>query len=915
MVFTLALLIFFASVKGIFAAPGINRKINFQGKVVSKGTGLEGLNVADGNYDFRFTLWDSLSAGTSLWTESWNSGTSQVPVGSGIFSVSLGTYVTFPDNLSFNSDSLYLSVEYNHDGDMTPRIRMSAVPYAFNAEKVNGLTVTSTSGTLSIGDSKTVTFGDNFMTVNGVGITLNQNLSTESLVSFAGLSVGGTVSFTNLPLGTGTTVLYITSTGNLRAGTLPSYTANNGLNLTGTVLGLGGTLTQATQIGTSNFSLLFTGLGGTQSLFIGASGYVGIGTTNPDSSLAVVGNIEASAWSIGTTGFACNDVNKGCKWNIRDKTISDWYVGYNNILDLSYDVALGSSNNDHYQFRVGKYVTGSFVAGMVVTNDGKIGIGTTLPTKKLDIAGDINLTGTIFVGAGVTGSSGQVLSSNGAGGLAWISAGGIGSTYSAYNGLSLSGLNQFGLGGTLAQNTTINTSNYSLLFLGLGNSQAFSISSNGRVGIGLTNPTTAKLEIVDMALSQYDDAVEISINDSAGDTYNSAIFNALTVDSAASSYGNMSGFYNVGTVSTGLKDLIGFNNELTSTSGVNNSSSEVIGLKNDITLQGAVNNNRGYGSHTTIRGTSDAYSQILVGSWDSLTTFSNDIAYHYYASVGSSSTAGTQYAFYGDMSSGTATKWGAYLVGEIKNYFSGSVGIGTTDPTHELDVIGDGMFSTNLGVGGSLSLSGISAATGAGILYIDSGGNIISGTAPATATGTNKKIVLSPEYPGASLTTDGSGTTAVSITSDSTLNAGGIGWKNYYELSSEESSVQDYTVIVRVTLPSDFESWSSGSCPGSQCAITIYYQTGTSLTANNYVSIRVNNDSDTPGTTVVTTAASANTSWSQATYTKAAVDDDSAPDWDAADETAVFRIKLASDNSVGALARVGDIVLNYVAKY
>jgi hypothetical protein len=49
---------------------------------------------------------------------------------------------------------------------------------------------------------------------------------------------------------------------------------------------------------------------------------------------------------------------------------------------------------------------------------GSVGIGTTSPSKKLDISGDINLTGTIF-SAGTSGTPGQVLSSTGTG-LQWI---------------------------------------------------------------------------------------------------------------------------------------------------------------------------------------------------------------------------------------------------------------------------------------------------------------------------------------------------------------------------------------------------------------------------------------------------------------------------------------------------------------
>jgi hypothetical protein len=65
-----------------------------------------------------------------------------------------------------------------------------------------------------------------------------------------------------------------------------------------------------------------------------------------------------------------------------------------------------------------------------------LGIGTTAPSKKLDVSGDINLTGTIF-SSGTSGAPGQVLTSTGTG-LQWINASSIGGTnYTFTNGLNL----------------------------------------------------------------------------------------------------------------------------------------------------------------------------------------------------------------------------------------------------------------------------------------------------------------------------------------------------------------------------------------------------------------------------------------------------------------------------------------------
>jgi hypothetical protein len=44
------------------------------------------------------------------------------------------------------------------------------------------------------------------------------------------------------------------------------------------------------------------------------------------------------------------------------------------------------------------------------------------------------------------------------------------------------------------------------------------------------------------------------------------------------------------------------------------------------------------------------------------------------------------YLYYGSYSGTVSTKWGIYLTGESKNYFSGSVGIGTTGPSQKLQV-------------------------------------------------------------------------------------------------------------------------------------------------------------------------------------------------------------------------------------
>ena len=127
------------------AATGIYKTINFQGKVVNS----DGTNVADGDYDFVFSLYTVDTAGSAVWTES-RTTVNQVTVTDGVFRVALGEVTTLPGSIDFNTDNIYLGINFNSDGEMTPRVRFTAVPYAFNALKVAGLTVTDTTGTLTV---------------------------------------------------------------------------------------------------------------------------------------------------------------------------------------------------------------------------------------------------------------------------------------------------------------------------------------------------------------------------------------------------------------------------------------------------------------------------------------------------------------------------------------------------------------------------------------------------------------------------------------------------------------------------------------------------------------------------------------------------------------------------------------------
>lgn len=215
----------------VHAATGINKQINFQGKLVDNN----GLNVADSSYSVVFSLYNTSSGGSAVWTE-----TDSVSTLNGVFQVALGTNTSFPGNVDFNSDTWYLGIKVGADAEMSPRIRFSAVPYAFNAAALDGIVATQ----------------------SATGFNLAGGTSSYSTVSFT--TTGSTL--TIQPGDSANGALTIQSNGanglTLDTGGNGSVLIGNG-NATGVTIGRSGQGITLPGFATNNNSVLYTGSAGT----------------------------------------------------------------------------------------------------------------------------------------------------------------------------------------------------------------------------------------------------------------------------------------------------------------------------------------------------------------------------------------------------------------------------------------------------------------------------------------------------------------------------------------------------------------------------------------------------------------------------------------------------------------------------
>jgi hypothetical protein len=312
--------------------------------------------------------------------------------------------------------------------------------------------------------------------IGSVTTLISSNIVGTALSVATGIATIGTLNASNI---VGTALSVATGISTLGVTTTTSLTAHS-INVSGistlqttTIIG-GGTST-----GTASQSLQVTG---------GAyvSGNVGVGTTNPSQPLDVNGNarLRGGIYDSNNSSGGSNNVlasNGSGGWSWQPVTS----VGATSGVSIADDTSTNATRYILFTNATSGLVNTENVSSTKLTynpSSGSLGINTTTPTQPLDVNGNARLRGGIYDANSSSGSSNNVLTSNGSGGWSWQSITSIGATFGVTIVNDTSTTTPQFLVFTNATSGSISTESVSATKLTY-------IASSGSLGIGTTNPT------------------------------------------------------------------------------------------------------------------------------------------------------------------------------------------------------------------------------------------------------------------------------------------------------------------------------------------------------------------------------------------------------------------------------------------
>ncbi|MEM7531399.1 MAG: H-type lectin domain-containing protein [Chloroflexota bacterium] len=152
---------------GLTNTPTATTTIPYQGRLTD-GNG----NPISGTKTMAFSLYNQVSGGTALWTES-RTGDNSVTVTDGLFNVMLGSVTSLDQSIITANSMLYLGITVGTNPEISPRVQLGRVPlavHALQAETVADRSITAEK------------LADNSVTAAKLNIDVKQTLIQGSLV-------------------------------------------------------------------------------------------------------------------------------------------------------------------------------------------------------------------------------------------------------------------------------------------------------------------------------------------------------------------------------------------------------------------------------------------------------------------------------------------------------------------------------------------------------------------------------------------------------------------------------------------------------------------------------------------------------------------------------------------------------------
>ncbi|MFN6963199.1 MAG: tail fiber domain-containing protein [Pyrinomonadaceae bacterium] len=687
-------------------------EFTFQGTLTSGG------QPANGQHDFEFRLYDALTGGTQIGGVVTRSA---VQVNNGSFAVPLDFGSQFP------GADRYLEIKVRQAGapnweTLAPRQRVASQPYAVRAlDATNAGSAATAANASALGGIPAAQYvltidsrlSDARQPLPGNANYIQNNNAAAQTASFWITGAAKAFSVSGDIVNGGTVNADLLRTGVIQhtsgARSLFTDTATNS-----TLVGIG---TASANTGASNtfvgWSSGAANTDGARNSFFGASSGLA-NTTGADN--AFFGNLAGGD----TVGGSRNSLFGATAGRLNttgsDNSFFGWQAGRTNTTGTG-NLAIGAfadlstsnlTNASAIGFRALATQSNSLVLGSVngvngATADTNVGIGTTAPTQRLHVVGNSLFTGNLSVSGSITGT----LNVSSLTGVLGVANGGTGlAAPGANNNFLRSNGTAWVSGPMTAADIVGGSTNYIQNSTATQASANFNISGSGTLGGTLSASVVSaatQFNLGTQRLLAAPGTGNVFAGIGAGAANTTGTGNAAFGSDAgtANTTGSNNAFFGEG---AGAANTTGFSNSFFGRAA---GSATTIGDSNSFFGNGA--------GAANVAGTQNTFVGRNAGNSNG--GGSGNSVFGHNANVGSANL--TNATAIG--SSALVTQNNSLVLGSITGVngatASTSVGIGTTAPSERLHVVGNGLFSGNLSVGGtitgSLSVSNLTGVLGA----------------------------------------------------------------------------------------------------------------------------------------------------------------------------------------------------------